>query len=266
MKPNTVVQSPTGPRAGRRRIFGWPLRIALFVMLSGLLIGISGSFVGEPFYEGLMVLMERLGAPEDRGFLPVPNPEKRYLGPQSWASPVIAEEMGRGILIWTGTMIFMLGLVLALFAILLGGVGLGVAFLLLFGLVFAYSGGILDSILYEFEPALEGTRFYDFLDRSRSTLELVGKISLGCGIALLLFKVLRRFVSILPTPSAGSGSSNNSSSSSGNSGSSGGSSNSSSSGNSGGGSGSSGSGGISNAARAHMMEQQRRRNQRGRRQ
>ena len=255
MKPNAAVQAPTGTRAGRRRIFGWPLGIALFVMMSGLLIGISGSFIGEPFYEGLMVVMERLDAPEDRGFLPVPNPEKRSLGPQSWAQPVIAEEMGRGILVWTGTMIFMFGLVLTLCTIILGGVGLGIGFLVLFGLVFAFSGGILDSILYEFEPALEGTRFYDSLDRWSSTLGIVGKISLGCGIALLIFRVFGRFVSILPTFDTGSGSaektSSGSSKSSGN--------NSSSGSSTSGGSGRPKSEEISNAAKAHMMEQQRRR-------
>ncbi len=300
MKPNTVVQSSKEAKAGRRRLLGWPARIALFVMTVGLLIGLSGSFIGEPFYEQLMVVMERLGAPEDRGFLPVPNPEERYLGPQTWASPVIAEEMGREILVWTGTMIFMFGLVIALFSLALRGAGVALGqsasgrgnlivfllgplfwagvFLLLFGMAFAYLGGILDSILYEFEPALEDTWVYGPLGgRIAPALNITGQVFIFCGLALIVMWILHLLSKVVRKAGSGSSStgsyssasvSSGSSRSSGSSlfGGSGSSSSNSSSGSSssGGSSGSSGSEGISNAAKAHMAQQNRRGGRRGR--
>ena len=201
-------------------------KLGLSLMVLGLAIGISGLFAGEAFYEGLMAGLERLGAPDDRDFLPVPDPEARRVGYETLL-PVVADEMGRNILGFVGANIFVFGLILMLLKFLgfiartrIGGLGwdgqTGLIALVL-GFIVSFVGGFLGDILYELEPAgLGGNRVYDFLDfQVAPNLDLIGGVILGCGMLLLAIRIIRALAPlvdrVLPAGPDGSSSGSNSS-------------------------------------------------------
>lgn len=84
-------------------------RLGLVTMAVGYSIHASGLFLASAFYESLLAVMDVLGAPEDREYLPLPNPERVYLGDGTFLGPVLAEEYGRRILGVVGFVIFTLG-------------------------------------------------------------------------------------------------------------------------------------------------------------
>ena len=186
---------------------GLPYKVALGLAAVGVLVILSGLLVGAPFYHALVQAMEWAGAPDDRDFLPLPTTERTPLPGGGVRLPVDAGEMGRGIPVQAGSLILGFAILLALIAgmwRLARLLGPGATprqgwagrrgrtdqaglLLVLLWLVCAVLVGMLDTVLYELEPAVDGG-LYDYLDLLVSPTFVVGSyVAFFGGTLLLLF-------------------------------------------------------------------------------
>ncbi len=160
---------------------GLTYKIGFAVMVTGVIIMVSGGILGGIFFEALMQLLTLLGAPEEREFLPPDEPEA-----------------GEQMLLLLGALVFVCGACIVSIRLLLGllglagkpgwisklgwvaKLGLGTAAL---GLLISIFGATPEYLLYEF------FRYNYGQWGTMATLETiigVGNVMLWSGLALLV--------------------------------------------------------------------------------
>ena len=157
-------------------------KIGLAVMVTGVIIMVSGGILGGIFFEALMKILTLLGAPEEREFLPPSEPE---------AGEQMLQLLG-GLVFACGTCVISMRLLLAMLGVAskpgwtsklgwIAKLGLGVAALGLLISIFAATPELLLYEVFHYNYGQPGTM------ATLETIFGVGNVMLWSGLALLIF-------------------------------------------------------------------------------